>query len=932
MNNVLGGLRLCSYNCRSLKNSFTDIRNLCESYDIVLLQEHWLLPFELGMLNEIHSDFMSFGVSAVDTSVNVLKGRPYGGTAILYNKVFSNAISVVNCHESRMCAINIQTNYGPMLIVNVYMPTDLSDDNSYAEYVDMCTKIITVFSDSDAVSIVAAGDFNCRTDSRFHKIFVQFLADHDLICIDHHQLNNVFTYVSDDGLRSSWIDHIICSKYLSHNFTDVKVLYGMVCSDHRPICAKLMCSVADSAASSHSDTDVRSRAAPNWSRVSCATVDTYRYTLDNYLCNIDIPRNLLSCTGVCSDSAHRKLIDSYYDNVVKCISCATDDAIPLTGPHQNQHNIPGWSDYVAEKHDISRQAFLNWVYDGKPKCGPSFQHMYTSRAAFKQALRYCKRNKEQLQADALAHSHKNMDAKHFWKKISKTANYKATTHVNKIGNAVGEKNISCLWYDYFYNLYNSVPDNGDRDVFMDACSTANGNDVECISVYEVKNAIDRLKTAKSAGPNGLFSESFTNSGVKLWIHLSLFYTFCFRHGYLPERCIDINIIPLVKNKCGDLTDMNNYRAIALANVETKILERIILAKVVSHSDYDKYQFGFKKGYSTSLCAGVVKQTIEYYINRGSHVFVCFIDYCKAFDKVNYWILFKQLLDDGVSNSIVTLLAYWYSHQQASVIWLNTRSRSFFIGNGTKQGGIISPYLFTRYIRVMLSTVASSRVGCHIGDIAVNIFAYADDVVLLAPSWHAMQQLIQMVEKCCSDLGLVCNVKKTKCMCVNPLDKSKIVSKSFPQFSINGHTLQFVDEFRYLGHVITSNVRDDLDINREVRNMYMRTNMLTQRFRRCSPQVKIVIFRAFCICLYGVSLWSRYNNCTMLKFKYCYHKCMKKFFGYSKYHSVTEMLLQLRLPSFDTVIHNNRCSFFAMWNNHDNGVVKLMRCVRPSVYI
>ena len=37
--------------------------------------------------------------------------------------------------------------------------------------------------------------------------------------------------------------------------------------------------------------------------------------------------------------------------------------------------------------------------------------------------------------------------------------------------------------------------------------------------------------------------------------------------------MDINIIPLVKNKCGDLTDMNNYRAIALSNVETKMLEK-----------------------------------------------------------------------------------------------------------------------------------------------------------------------------------------------------------------------------------------------------------------------------------------------------------------------------------------------------------------------
>ena len=45
------------------------------------------------------------------------------------------------------------------------MPTDLSNENSYAEYVDMCTKIITVFTDSDAVSLVVAGDFNCRADS-----------------------------------------------------------------------------------------------------------------------------------------------------------------------------------------------------------------------------------------------------------------------------------------------------------------------------------------------------------------------------------------------------------------------------------------------------------------------------------------------------------------------------------------------------------------------------------------------------------------------------------------------------------------------------------------------------------------------------------------------------------------------------------------------
>jgi len=50
----------------------------------------------------------------------------------------------------------------------------------------------------------------------------------------------------------------------------------------------------------------------------------------------------------------------------------------------------------------------------------------------------------------------------------------------------------------------------------------------------------------------------------------------------------------------------------------------------------------------------------------------------------------------------------------------------------------------------------------------------------------------------------------------------------------------------------------------------------------------------CICLYGAALWSCYKNSTMLKLKYWYHKCIKKFFGYNKFHSVTEMLLDLGL--------------------------------------
>jgi len=68
-----------------------------------------------------------------------------------------------------------------------------------------------------------------------------------------------------------------------------------------------------------------------------------------------------------------------------------------------------------------------------------------------------------------------------------------------------------------------------------------------------------------------------------------------------------------------------------------------------------------------------------------------------------------------------------------------------------------------------------------------------------------------------------------------------------------------------------------------------------------------------------------------KFKYCSNKCMKKFFGYIKYYSATEMLLTLGLPSFDTVIHNYRKSLLCVWSKHSNDLVKLLWCESPSAF-
>ena len=80
-------------------------------------------------------------------------------------------------------------------------------------------------------------------------------------------------------------------------------------------------------------------------------------------------------------------------------------------------------------------------------------------------------------------------------------------------------------------------------------------------------------------------------------------------------------------------------------------------------------------------------------------------------------------------------------------------------------------------------------------------------------------------------------------------------------------LEFVKCFKYLGHMITDALDDDLDIQRKIRNLFTRTNILARRFGKCSTHVKITLFKAYCVCLYDAGLWSKYSGGVFSKLMY-----------------------------------------------------------------
>jgi hypothetical protein len=203
----------------------------------------------------------------------------------------------------------------------------------------------------------------------------------------------------------------------------------------------------------------------------------------------------------------------------------------------------------------------------------------------------------------------------------------------------------------------------------------------------------------------------------------------------------------------------------------------------------------------------------------------------------------------------------------------------------------------------------------------NVLAYADDIVLLAPSWRGLRCLLDLLTNHASKINMVINTSKSVCMVFFPSNPSKIVAKSFPQFHVGLVTLQFVSSFKYLGHRISANGSDDDDIQREICNMFMRVNVLIRRFCKCSVAVKCVLFKSFCLCLYDAALWSKYSVGKLNKLRSCYNKCIKNFFGYRRNDSMTQVLIDTGLPCFDDVLAKYAFTFHIQWSVCNNRIIR-----------
>ena len=178
--------------------------------------------------------------------------------------------------------------------------------------------------------------------------------------------------------------------------------------------------------------------------------------------------------------------------------------------------------------------------------------------------------------------------------------------------------------------------------------------------------------------------------------------------------------------------------------------------------------------------------------------------------------------------------------------------------------------------------------------------YADDIVLMSPSVAGLMKLLYI----CEVFGKSHDVKFNPIKSVVMVFRSKrLKGVNLPTFRINGDILEEVNSYRYLGHIFTQDLTDDLDIDRQYRKIYVQGNIIIRTFYMCSLDVKVKLFKTYCTPLYTAQLWWNYKKSSINKLYRAYHNVFKLFLGVSKFESTSMLCVLFNVPCCAAVIRN-----------------------------
>ena len=322
------------------------------------------------------------------------------------------------------------------------------------------------------------------------------------------------------------------------------------------------------------------------------------------------------------------------------------------------------------------------------------------------------------------------------------------------------------------------------------------------------------KQNKKGGADFIINELLINCPDHMIPIFTDFFNLILVSGFVPEAWTTGIVVPLHKE--GPKENPDNYRGITLLSclgkLFTRLLNRRLKAFIDSQGGISEAQVGFREGYSTIDHIFTLHMLIKLYISRkGKKLYLAFVDFKKAFDLVDRSILWRKLIDKGMSGRILNIVQTIYQNTKLKVRLNGTTTNSFSSNIGVLQGEILSPLLFAIFLDDFEPFLASHfpeapadpMVKKKGNDRELDVFLklyvllYADDSILIAESERALQEGLNALESYCKLNNIIVNTDQSK-------EKTKVMicsrakPRTIPNFTYGNDPIEVVFQYTYLG--------------------------------------------------------------------------------------------------------------------------------------
>ena len=816
IDNSTNQLSLFSYNSTGWNAHKAKMINdflILKSIKIVALQEHFLLKQNLHKIQEHFLNYELFALPAVKSNTQITRGRPSGGLAFLYSNTLSSNIERISVpNSSRVQGIKLNLNNTFYVFINVYFPVD-KRNGEIDELIKVLQDIQYILDlCNDQCNIIFMGDLNAdfSRDTVYVNHVKEFMLNHSL-CSVWTKFNCDFSYShtrnvnGTDTTYYSTIDHFcVNSTFLSDCIEAFPLHSPDNISNHEPIFLKINCLENIIGGVPNISSQNIGHSKPLWDSATPSDLEEFVNHLEQLVYNIDIPAEALNCTDVhCNCVEHRRELDLYATKLMQAISTAVHQNIPHSNPSSAPRaSVPGWNEFVKPFREDSLFWHSVWISAGRPQNTELHKIMKNTRNKYHYAIRLVKKEDSEIRKNNFLEKCLNGKINDILKHIKSSRKNKSGLAKNMDGVS-GSENIASHFkniYEGIYNQHKSTDKVHEILLNLNSCIVDQDRvELNKISETLIVDIISNLHSNKSDSSHNWSTDALKIGVNVLASHFSNLFRAFFSHGYVSELFLDCSLIPIVKDQNSSKTKSDNYRLIAISSLFLKIMDYIVLTLYSDVFKSFNLQFGFQKNCSTTMCTWTLLETVNYFTNRGSSMYVCLLDLSKAFDTIKHDILFKKL-SEKIPPLFLRVIIFSYLYQKCTVQWGNAVSGDFHVSNGVRQGAVASPTFFNVYLEDLFSILKDSGLGCMIDSFYYGFLGYADDCALLSPSRDPLQKMLNICEKYFTEHGIkistnvILEKSKTKCFAIN-------ISAEPVNIKLYDLPLPWVDSYKHLGHLI-----------------------------------------------------------------------------------------------------------------------------------